>query len=321
MTSLARLGLGTAAIAGLYEPLDEESAQDTMEAAWELGLRSFDTAPHYGAGLAERRLGRFLASKPRGQLALSTKVGRLLVPVDGGPDDVANADSEGFFGAPPVRRVFDFSMDGVLRSLEDSLERLGVDRIDRIYIHDPDDHVYQALTEAFPVLDRLRTEGVVDEIGVGTKDKEVPVRFVRETSIDVVMLAGRYTLLDQTGLKELLPACEERNVRVVAAGVFNSGVLANPVPGAHYEYSEAPPEIIRRAQLLRDTCADLGVNVLSAAMQFPLAHPAVSEVVVGARTRMEIEENVDYFRSDVPTRVWLALKECGLLDEGAPVPD
>ena len=320
MTTLGRLGLGTAAIAGLFEAVDDATAQDTLQAAWDLGLRSFDTAPHYGAGLAEHRLARFLADKPREQLVLSTKVGRLLVCADDSGDGATNADGQEFHGAPAMRRVFDFSADGVLRSLEASLLRLGVDRVDRVYIHDPDEHVEQALTEALPALERLRAEGVVREIGVGTKTNETPLRFVRDTSIDVVMLAGRYTLLDQSGLRELLPACEEHHVRVVAAGVFNSGVLAHPAPGAHYDYSEAPPEIIRRSQLLRDLCAELGVNVLSAAMQFPLAHPAVSEVVVGARTRREIAENVEYFGTEVPTAAWLALSERGLLDDRAPLP-
>jgi D-threo-aldose 1-dehydrogenase len=274
------LGLGCAPLGGLYSPVSEDDARATIDRAWELGLRAFDTAPLYGSGLSEQRVGAALRERPRHQFILSTKVGRLLRA-----------------GEP----VFDFSYDGALRSLEESLERLGLDRVDVVLIHDPDDHADDALAGAYPALERLRAEGVVGAIGVGMNQWEIPARFVRETDIDCVLLAGRYTLLDRSGERELLPLCAERNVDVIAAGVFNSGVLAG---GGHYDDAPAPPEVLERARRLAETCARHGVPLEAAAVQFPLRHPAVTRVLVGCRSAAEVEEDVRLARLELPAELW-----------------
>jgi D-threo-aldose 1-dehydrogenase len=278
-----RLGLGCAPLGGLYSAVSEEDARATLDRAWELGVRAFDTAPLYGSGLSEQRVGAALRERPRHQFTLSTKVGRLLRA-----------------GEP----VFDFSYDGALRSLEESLERLGLDRVDLVLIHDPDDHADEAMAGAYPALERLRAEGVVGAIGVGMNQWEIPARFVRETDVDCVLLAGRYTLLDRSGERELLPLCAERNVDVIAAGVFNSGVLAGDT---HYDYAPAPPEVLERARKLAETCARHGVPLEAAAIQFPLRHPAVTRVLVGCRTAAEVEEDVRLAALDLPEELWADL--------------
>jgi D-threo-aldose 1-dehydrogenase len=278
-----RLGLGCAPLGGLYSPVSEDDARETLDRAWELGVRAFDTAPLYGSGLSEQRVGAALRERPRHQFTLSTKVGRLLRA-----------------GEP----VFDFSYDGALRSLEESLERLGLDRVDLVLIHDPDDHADEAMAGAYPALERLRAEGVVGAIGVGMNQWEIPARFVRETDVDCVLLAGRYTLLDRSGERELLPLCAERNVDVIAAGVFNSGVLAGDT---HYDYAPAPPEVLERARKLAETCARHGVPLEAAAVQFPLRHPAVTRVLVGCRTAAEVEEDVRLAALDLPEELWADL--------------
>ncbi|MDQ1486847.1 MAG: D-threo-aldose 1-dehydrogenase, partial [Actinomycetota bacterium] len=280
---VGRYGFGGAPIGGLYQAVEEREAEECLAEAWARGLRYFDTAPHYGAGLSERRIGAFLASKPRDEWALSTKVGRLLEPA---ADDAAA--SEGFVGEPASRRVFDFSRDGVRRSLDASLKRLGVDRVDIVYLHDPDDHWRQAIDDGWPTLAALRDEGVVTSIGAGMKQTPMLTRFVRETDMDVVLLAGRYSLLDQGALDDLLPACLERSVSVVLGGVFNSGVLANPVAGSTFDYYAAPPDVVARAQHIAEVCGRHGVAVPAAALQFPLAHPAITTVLVGSRNAGEV---------------------------------
>ncbi|WP_244943305.1 aldo/keto reductase, partial [Streptomyces inhibens] len=234
------LGFGAAALAGLYTPVSEETAAATVEAAWDVGIRCYDTAPHYGLGLSERRLGEALRTKPRDSYTLSTKVGRLLEPHTGGGDDLAH----GFAVAATHRRVWDFSADGVRRSLEDSLTRLGLDRIDIALLHDPDDHEEQAFREAYPALERLRAEGVVRAIGAGMNEAAMLTRFVTDTDVDAVLCAGRYTLLEQPALDQLLPAAAARGKSVIIGGVFNSGLLADPKPGATYNYAKAPGELL-----------------------------------------------------------------------------
>ena len=294
-----QLGLGCAPIGNLYDAVTDGDAQATVDAAWRAGMRYFDTAPLYGHGLSERRLGVALSRRPRDDIVVATKVGRVLVP---GP----TAETI-FADAPPVHPVFDFSYDGVLRSFEESLGRLALDRVDVLLVHDPDDHVDEALEGAFPALRRLRDEKVVSAIGAGMNQSAALTRFVREADIDTVLVAGRYTLLDQSAGEDLLPACTEMDVSVVAAGVFNSGVLADPTPGAHFDYAPARPEVLARAQAIARTCADFGVPVTAAAIQFPFRHTAVTTVLVGSRSAAEVVANVAAFNTPIPDELWDAL--------------
>jgi len=293
LLELTRLGLGTAPIAGLYEAVDDETAHAVVARAWERGIRYFDTAPYYGSGLAERRLGAALRDRPRDEFVVSTKVGRLLRP---GRSD--------FHGAPDLEAYFDFSYDGTLRSFAESLDRLGLDRVDIALVHDPDDHYEQARDESLRALGRLREEGVVDAIGAGMNQSELLARFARETDVDCFLLAGRYTVLDRSGGDELLPLCEERGIAVIAGGVFNSGVL---VGGDTYNYAPAPPDILARVERLRETCARWQVPLQAAAVQFPWRHPAVVSVLVGCRTPEHVDEDVRLSEVEIPTGLWREL--------------
>jgi len=291
--------LGLAPLGGLYAPLSDEEARAALEAAWHSGIRAFDTAPHYGAGLSESRLGSLISAYPRSQMIISSKVGRLLVP--------ANSDVEGvhgFYGTPPLSRVFDFSAAGVKRSVVESCARLGVDRLDIALIHDPDEHFAEALGQSLPALVDLRDEGVVGAIGVAMNQAGMLSRFVREAAIDCVMVAGRWSLLDRGAGEELLPLCLEREVGVLVGGVFNSGILARPGPGATFDYAPAPPELLARAWRMQDVCSAQGVPLRAAALQFPLRHPAVSAVVVGARSAAEIVEDVTDFDRELTAELW-----------------
>jgi D-threo-aldose 1-dehydrogenase len=298
--TVTRLGLGCAPIGGLYEPVSEAAARAVVDRAWEHGLRLFDTAPLYGSGLSERRVGAALRDRPRDELVLSTKVGRLLRA--GREPDAA------FEGAPPLAPVFDFSYDGVLRSLDESLERLALDSVDVVYIHDPDDHFDKALAGAYPALERLRDEGVVRAIGVGMNQSEMLARFARETDVDCLLLAGRYTLLDTSALNELLPLCLDRGIAVIAGGVFNSGVLAG---NARYNYAPAEPEVLARVSRLAEICTRWDVPLSAAAVQFPLGHPAIACVLVGCRSSAEVDEDVALFELDVPAELWEELQANG----------
>jgi len=285
---LGPLGLGTAPLGGLYEAVADETAHAVVERAWELGVRYFDTAPYYGSGLAEQRLGAAVRDKPREKLVVSTKVGRLLRP-----------GASNWYGA-----YFDFSFDGALRSLDESLERLGLDQVDVVLVHDPDDHYDEALTGALPALRRLRDEGVVRAIGVGMNQTDLLYRFAREADPDCILVAGRYTVLDRSAARELLPLCHERGIAVIAGGVFNSGVLAG---GNTFDYAAATPDVIARVASLRETCARLNVPLPAAAVQFPARHPAVVSVLVGCRTPQELEEDVRLFELDLPPEIWAKL--------------
>ncbi|GAB2755185.1 aldo/keto reductase [Streptomyces bullii] len=315
---VTQLALGCAAIGNLYQPVTDEAALATVDAAWNAGIRTFDTAPHYGLGLSERRLGAALRDRPRDSYTVSTKVGRLLVPDPeaGCGDDLAN----GFAVSATHRRVWDFTADGVLRSLEASLDRLGLDRIDVALLHDPDDHAEQALREAYPALERLRTEGVVGAIGIGMNQSALPTRFVRETDIDVVLLAGRYTLLEQGGLAELLPEAAAGGRSVVVGGVFNSGLLTDPRPGATYDYAPAPRAVLDRALRLLEVAERHGVPLRTAALRFPFGHSAVASVLTGARSADEVRDTVEQLRRPIPDALWDELRAEGLLTEGTPVP-
>ena len=316
--ALSRLSLGCAPLGNLYRPTSDADARGAVEAAWDAGVRYFDTAPHYGLGLSERRLGAALRDRPRDAFAVSTKVGRRLEPVADGrrPDD------EGYAVAPTHRRVWDFTRDGVLRSLESSLERLGLDRVDVLFAHDPDDHYTEVLDGAYPALEELRAQGVVRSIGAGMNQAGMLADFVRHTDMDLLMLAGRYTLLEQGALDDLLPLCERRGVRIVAAGVFNSGLLARDVPpdDAHYDYAAAPGELVARARRIAAVCGRHGVTLPAAALAFPLAHPAVASVCVGARSAAQVERNAALFAARIPAGLWAELRAEGLLREDAPAP-
>ncbi|MGW2216905.1 aldo/keto reductase [Nonomuraea sp. NPDC001684] len=304
MIDLPRVGLGGAPLGNLYQAVSGEQARATVDAAWDSGVRLFDTAPHYGLGLSERRLGAALAE--RSGYVLSTKVGRLVVP------SRVRDDDEMFDVPVGLGREWDFSADGVRDSLEDSLARLGLPEIDIALIHDPDDHLEQALAEAYPALAELREQGVVKAIGVGMNQWQAPLRFVRETGVDVVMLAGRYTLLDQSGLP-LLDECAERGVRVLAAGVFNSGLLATPAPSGTFDYAPAPAPLLDRATRIAAVCERHGVSLPQAAMAFPLRHPAVASIVLGARAPEEVLANAALWSRPVPEELWLELAGEGLL--------
>jgi D-threo-aldose 1-dehydrogenase len=315
---LTELSLGCAQLGNLYRAVTDEQATATVHAAWGVGIRYFDTAPHYGLGLSERRLGAALAGLPRDEYVVSTKAGRLLEPVSRGDA----RDDEGFDVLATHRRVWDFSRDGVLRSLSDSLARLGLDRVDIVYLHDPDEHYREVLDTAYPALEELRGQGVVRAIGAGMNQSAMLAEFARHTDMDLFMLAGRYTLLEQPALDDLLPVCQARSAGIVAAGVFNSGLLANPTPraDAKYNYDDAPPELVKRARRIASVCARHGSSLPAAALAFPLGHRAVLSVCVGARSPAQVEGNAALHRAPPPSELWTELQAEGLLRPDAPVP-
>lgn len=301
------LSLGCASMGNLYRRVGDEEVGGLVEVAFERGVNLFDTAPHYGYGMSETRLGAALVGRPRDDYLLATKVGRLLVPAA----DVDTGDlDEIFVDPPPLRSQFDFSADGVLRSIEASLERLGVDRLDLIHVHDPDDHLDEAFAGAYPALVRLRDEGVIGAVGLGTNHAWVGDAVLDRVDLDWLLLAGRVTLLDDSGVP-LLDRCLERGVSVLAAGVFNSGVLADPVPGAPFHYAAAPADVLARAQRLAAVCESFGTTLAAAALQRPARHPAVRTVVVGAASPAELTADLDLLASPLPDELWPALRESG----------
>lgn len=305
--SRAELGLGGAALGNLYDAVTESDADATVAAAWTRGIRLFDTAPLYGHGLSEQRLGRSLAKLPRDEITISTKVGRVLVPEDTAPDETPGDDTI-FADVPPVRPEFDFSAAGVEASLTASMERLQTDRFDIVHVHDPDDHLDRIVAETYPALARWRDEGVVGAIGLGTNLPSTAAFVLDhldsgEVELDWLLLAGRYTLLDRSGA-EVLDRCAQRGVRVLAAGVFNSGLLADPTGDAHFFYEPAPPAVVERARRLEVVCAGYDVPLAAAAIQFPARHPAVTVVLPGARSAAEIEEDVALYEHPIPEALW-----------------
>ena len=299
---MGELGHGAANVGNLYRAMTDEQARAVLDAAWESGIRYFDTAPHYGLGLSERRLGAFLATKPRADYVVSTKVGRLLRP---SPETADRLDDENQFAVPAsLRRVWDFSAGGIRASLEESLERLGLDAVDVLYLHDPDEHDLAAdLSTGVPALAALREEGLVTAIGIGSKSTEALLAAVRTGALDLVMAAGRYTLLEQAG--ELVAACRETGVGIVAAAVYNSGLLSTPRPGGRYEYGAVPARAARaRASASRTVCERHGVTLPEAALQFPLREPAVRSVVVGAATPEQVRENARRMEVEIPEALW-----------------
>jgi len=325
--AVSRLGFGGASIGGLFTDVDEDAAIAVVRHAWDLGIRSFDTAPLYGYGASERRVGAALRDRPRDAFTLSTKVGRLVreagaIPPDAEIDRQARdgRDDAYYVRDRPVRLLFDYSADGVRRSIDESLERLGLDRIDIALIHDPDDHWPEAIGGAWPALEQLRAEGVIGAVGAGMNQSAMLARFARETDMDVFLLAGRYTLLEQGALDELLPLCVERGIAVLVGGVMNSGVLADPRPGAHFNYAPASPDILARARRLGEVCTRHDVPLRAAAMQFPLAHPAVVSLVAGVRTVAHLDDYPAMLAYPVPAALWDDLRAEGLLAPTAPVP-
>ena len=320
--SLSALGLGCSQMGGLYRATSAREVADVFAGAWSAGIRYFDTAPFYGYTLSEHRLGMMLAEQPRDSFVLSSKVGRLMRPdssVQPGDDDWA---------CPyPFRPQYDYSYAGVMRSFEDSLQRLGLARIDILYVHDigrathgeQHSHYWSQLTTGggFRALEELRRSGQVAAVGLGVNEWEVVHDSLQEIDLDCTMLAGRYTLLEQTSLSPLLEECVRRGTAVVIAGVFNSGILAG---NNKFNYGAAPAEIVERVRALQSTCDEFAVSLPAAALQFPMAHPAVVSCVVGTRTAAQLELNLACFEQAIPAAFWQALHERGLVDAAAPLP-
>ncbi|MEU2281067.1 aldo/keto reductase [Streptomyces sp. NPDC013178] len=316
---LTALGFGASVIGNLYKVTPPRDAEAAVETAWEAGIRYFDTAPHYGLGLSEQRLGTALRGRPREAYVVSSKVGRLLVP----NERPRGVDDEGFVVRDDLRRRWDFSRDGVLRSIEGTLERTGLDRLDVVYLHDPDDHWRQAAEEAMPALAELRDQGVIGAIGAGMNQTAMLARFLRETAADVVMLAGRYTLLDQSALDDVLPAAEESGRSVVAVGVFNSGLLSRerPAEGMKYDYQDAPPALVARARTIAEICEAHGTTLPAAAIAFPHTHPTIINVTLGMRNPEQVRRNVELHRQHIPEALWADLRTQGLIRADVPTAD
>ncbi len=311
---LGRLGFGAANLGNLYGPVSDADAHAVLEAAWSVGVRYFDTAPHYGLGLSERRLGEFLATKPRDEYVVSTKVGRLLHPVEnsaGALDDAHN------FAVPAdFERVWDFSAAGIRTSLEQSLERLGLDRVDVLFLHDPEKFDLDAADQsAYPALIGLRDEGLVDAVGVGSMSVDALDRAARTSGLDVLMVAGRLTLAEQPTLDSVLPSARSNGIDIVAAGVFNSGLLAKaePTTAARYEYAAVPPGLLARAKAIAAVCRDFGVDLPTAALHYPLTLRPVTAVVVGSARAEQMAQNAQRLATPVPPELWSALASAGLI--------
>jgi D-threo-aldose 1-dehydrogenase len=307
---ITRIGLGTAGIGGLYEAISDKVAQDTFEAAWQRGIRHFDTAPFYGFGLAERRLGDFLRSKPRGSYVLSTKVGRLLRPV---PE--AEVPDHGFVKPLPFAVDYDYSYDGIMRSLDFSFARLGLNEIDMLYVHDigaythgaeVNERHFRALMESgFKALEQLRGNGTIKAFGMGVNEVQVCLDVLARTKIDCILLAGRHTLLDRSADAALLPLCLKTGTSVVVGGVFNSGILATgSVSGANFNYAKAPQEILDRVARLEQVARKYNVPLVAAALHYPLRHKAVAGLLFGAIAPETVFENMDLYQVAIPPEAW-----------------
>jgi D-threo-aldose 1-dehydrogenase len=315
---VTRLGLGLAPIGGLYAPVGDATATAVIDRGWERGIRLFDTAPLYGHGVSERRTGAALRRRPRAQLVLSTKAGRLLVPGEA-------SDRSGLWTEPPdgVTTRFDFSADAIRRSVAESLRRLGLDRVDLLHLHDPDDHYLPALHEALPAMVELRRSGAVGAISIGMNQAPMLAALIRamgEPGPDAVLVAGRYTLLDQSALDDLLPLAARRGISVLAAAPYNSGLLADPRPGARFDYAAAGRDLLDRALQIKDLCRGYDVPLRAAAVQFAFGHPAVAAVVCGARTPAEVDDAVNMTAFPIPDALWVTLKREGLLAAHVPAP-
>lgn len=315
---VTRLGLGCAALGGLYGDIPDEQAHAVVQKALDLGLNLFDTAPLYGSGKSEQRVGHVLSQIPRDSFVLCSKVGRVLDPVDPNETD---RGQEIYDNPPPFKPVFDFSRDGVLRSFEESLKRLQLDRIDVLHIHDPDDHYEDAIKGAYPAIAELREQGLISGVSAGMNQWEMLADFARAGDFDCFLLAGRYSLLEQEALDELFPLCEEKNIGILAGGTYNSGILAKGAQeGAKYNYGDAPAEIIARAKRLEEVSERHGVDIKAAASQFALAHPVVTAIIPGTRRPERVQENYDLLTVDIPADYWAELKAEKLIKGAAPTP-
>lgn len=312
---LPALGYGAANVGNLFRALSDDEAWAVLDAAWDAGIRYFDTAPHYGLGLSERRLGAFLQTKPRDEFVISTKAGRLLRPNPA--HQAGGLDTDNDFHVPDdLRREWDFSEAGIRASIADSQERLGLDRIDLLYLHDPERHDLDlALAEAFPALEKARSEGLVGAIGIGSMVSDALSRAVREADLDLIMVAGRYTLLEQPAAADVLPACAETGTGIVAASVFNSGLLAQSEPqrDGRYEYGQLPEELWDRLVRIASICRAHDVPLPAAAIQFPLQSVLVRSVVVGGSRPAQLRQNAEYAALEIPADLWAELAEDGLI--------
>jgi D-threo-aldose 1-dehydrogenase len=292
---IPEFGIGTSAFGGLFASVSESAVAGVISTSMQMSLNYFDTAPHYGMGSAEVRLGRHINHLPRSSFIVSTKVGRLIVPSE-------KTEDPGWENSTAaVERIFDFSAAGVERSLHESLERLQMESVEMVFIHDPDGAADQAINE---VLEKLRSQGIVKTIGVGITSNEIPTRFINETDIDVVLIALRYTLLDQSAATELLPTALKKGVSVIAGGVFNSGILTSPEAGATFNYEPASPEVLARAQKIEKFFIDRGVSLTQAALQYPMQHPAISAILVGCRSAEEVITNVAHYNNKIDSQIW-----------------
>jgi D-threo-aldose 1-dehydrogenase len=317
---LSRLGMGCAPIAGLYQAVTQSEALAAFDAAWELGVRYFDTAPYYGFTMSERRLGAALRARPRGEYVISTKAGRVLVP-----DAGVRPGACGWADPLPFRPYFDYSYDGIMRSHDDSLARLGVEHIDILFVHDIGRATHgemhgpywrQLTRGGFRALEELRRDGRVRAIGLGVNEWEIVADAMQECALDCTLLAGRYTLLEQGALSPFLTDCQREGNAIVIGGPFNSGVLA----GARtFNYADAPADIVRRVEALADVCREYDTPLQAAALQFPMAHPAIVSCIPGSRDAAQLRQNAAWFDFPIPVQLWRALKERALIDERAPV--
>jgi D-threo-aldose 1-dehydrogenase len=315
---VTRLGFGGVPLGGLYKDVSENEAEATVRRALDLGINYFDTAPIYGFGKSEIRLGRELAKCTRDSIVLATKVGYTLVADDGKPDEKV---FHRFDNVPPLHPIFDYSYDGIMRTFAGSLERLNLSYVDILNIHDPDDHWKEAIEIVYPALHKLRAEGVVRAIGVGMNQAEMLARFAREGDFDCLLVAGRYTLIDHTALRDLLPVCQRKQISVVIGGPYNSGILATGVrPGATYNYVDASPAVIEKVAAIEAVCKRHHVPLPAAALQFPMAHPAVAAIIPGARSAAEVERNIELLNLPIPKDFWEELQQLNLLPPEAPVP-
>ncbi len=312
-------GFGGASMGNMYTVAYDDAGMEAIRTAYETRVRYFDTAPMYGFGKSERLYGSVLKDQPRDSFVLSTKVGRLILTGEPTPE----SEETPFVEINNAHAIFDYSRDGVLRSLDESRQRLGIDKIDIVYIHDPDvnDSFKQALDEAFPTLAELKRQGVIGAIGAGMNQAEMLCDFAKNADFDCFLLAGRYTLLDQIALKELLPLCLRKNISIIIGGAYNSGILATgAVEGAHYNYAPAPPEIMEKTRRIEKVCARYDVPMKAAALQFPFGHPTVVSNIPGVKTKERFEENLSLFTHPIPADFWAALKEENLLAAAAPAP-
>lgn len=318
--NLTQLGLGTAPLGNLLQEVPEAQSEATFAAAIDAGIRYYDTAPFYGYGLAEERLGRALKGQDRADFVVSTKVGRLIREGERSGAEVFDGGKSFYLAYPERNVVRDYSYDGVMRSLEESLHRLQMDYVDILHIHDPDDHFEEAVKGAYPALAKLREDGVIKGVSAGMNQWEMLSDFMDHGRYDAFLLAGRYTLLDHTGLPSFLPKCLDHGTRIIAGGVYNSGLLADPRPGITFNYVPVEQDVLDRALAIKAVCEANGVDMKAAAIQFPLAHPAVSTILTGVINTTELAQNIALFETRIPNQLWSDLQGEGLLPTAAPIP-